>query len=278
MSDDPTLRLAFSCDTLSFDTVFTQQGSVTAQLMVYNRNASALVIDRVWQEKGNVFSINIDGEADLDRLTNIQINGGDSLFVFIRVSDFGETTENTPVLIEDLLHFHLATGTTQDVLLEAYAQDAGDPYEPTDENHTADTGHNVIRVGEALAEALEKHLEEERQRTKAKHLAEKKDFSRLKDLAKDAFREGGSSYLRNCSNHLSKEVYAEMGLGDIHPSYEQTPPEGAILMQCRYCIRHQSGLCRKDSRPLYLKNGNNILILEFDCSRCEMLVKAPAGS
>ena len=124
VSDDPTLRLAFSCDTLSFDTVFTQQGSVTAQLMVYNRNASALVIDRVWQEKGNVFSINIDGEADLDRLTNIQINGGDSLFVFIRVSDFGETTENTPVLIEDLLHFHLANGATQSVLLETYAQNA----------------------------------------------------------------------------------------------------------------------------------------------------------
>ncbi|MBQ6311518.1 MAG: U32 family peptidase [Bacteroidales bacterium] len=135
---------------------------------------------------------------------------------------------------------------------------------------------NGIRA--ELAESLEAYLEEERQRIKAKYIAEKKDFSCLKDLAKEAFKEGGSSYLRNCSNRLSKEVYKELGLSDIRPSYEQAPPEGAILMQCRYCIRHQLGLCRKDSRPLYLKNGNNILTLEFNCSRCEMLVKAPAGS
>ena len=135
---------------------------------------------------------------------------------------------------------------------------------------------NGIRA--ELAEALESYLEEERQRTKAKYIAEKKDFSRLKDLAKEAFREGGSSYLRNCSNRLAKEVYTQLGLSDIQPSFEQAPPKEAILMRCKYCIRHQSGLCRKDSRPLYLKNGNNILILEFDCSRCEMLVKAPAGS
>ena len=69
-----------------------------------------------------------------------------------------------------------------------------------------------------------------------------------------------------------------MGLSDIQPSYEQVPPKGAVLMQCNYCIRYQMGLCGKDKRPLYLNNGNNILTLEFNCPRCEMLVKAPAGS
>ena len=44
MSDDASLRLSFSCDTLSFDTVFTEQGSATAQVMVYNRNKNAVVI------------------------------------------------------------------------------------------------------------------------------------------------------------------------------------------------------------------------------------------
>ena len=129
-----------------------------------------------------------------------------------------------------------------------------------------------------LAESLEQYLEEERQRIKAKYIAEKKDFYLLKNLAFEAFREGGSSYLRNCSNRLSKEVYTALGLSDIQPSFEQKPPKDAIQMRCKYCIRDQLGLCKKeklnskDNRRLFLKNGNNTLSLEFDCSRCEMVV------
>lgn len=155
-----------------------------------------------------------------------------------------------------------------------------------------------------LAESLEQYLEEERQRkttttqaiTKASTQAntitnaEKKDFSLLKDLAKAAFKEGNASYLRNCSNRLSKEVYTELGLSDIQPSFEQAPPKDAILMRCKYCIRYQIGMCKKEikeinrsngnssiSHSLYLKNGANTLSLTFDCSRCEMLVKSPSG-
>ena len=124
VSDDPTLRLRFSTDTLSFDTVFTETGSATLQLMVYNRNANALCIDRVWLEKGTVFRVNVDGEPDMERLTNIVLNGGDSLFVFVRLTEEYKSGSDDPVLIEDLLHFHLKAGTTQDVVLEAYGQDA----------------------------------------------------------------------------------------------------------------------------------------------------------
>ncbi len=122
VSDDPSLRLSFSADTVRFDTLFTEQGSATMQLKVYNRNASAILIDRVWLEDGEAFRVNMDGEADLSRITRLQINGGDSLFVFIRVTDFGKMTEDSPVRIEDLLHFHLQSGVTQEVLLEAYGQ------------------------------------------------------------------------------------------------------------------------------------------------------------
>lgn len=123
-SDDPSLRLAFSCDTLSFDTVFTEQSSATLQLMVYNRNASALIIDRIWLEDGEAFAVNIDGEPKLDQLTNLQINGSDSMFVFVRVTDFGKMAEDGAIRIEDMLHFHLANGATQQVLIEAFAQNA----------------------------------------------------------------------------------------------------------------------------------------------------------
>ena len=122
VSDDPTLRLSFSTDTLCFDTVFTAQGSATAQVMVYNRNASALIVDRVWLTDGKAFFVNVDGEPQLDRLTNLQINGGDSAFVFIRV-EIDPTGSNTPLLVTDQLHFHLANGTTQQIQLEAYGQD-----------------------------------------------------------------------------------------------------------------------------------------------------------
>lgn len=122
VSDDPSLRLAFSCDTLRFDTVFTAQGSATLQMLVYNRNASALLIDGVWLEDGKAFRANVDGEPDLQRLTSLQLNGGDSMYVFVRV-EIDPTNENNPVLVNDKLSFHLSSGTTQTVVFEAYGQD-----------------------------------------------------------------------------------------------------------------------------------------------------------
>ena len=121
VSDDPSLQLTFSCDTLSFDTVFTAQGSATAQLMVYNRNINALEIDRVWLTNSTAFRVNVDGEADMSRLKHITINGGDSMFVFVRV-EIDPLNSNSPLLVNDQLHFHLANGNSQEVELEAYGQ------------------------------------------------------------------------------------------------------------------------------------------------------------
>ena len=124
VSDDPSLRLAFSADTICFDTLFTEQGSATAQLVVYNPNKNALVVDKIWMEDGEAFRANIDGEPALERLTELTIFGKDSILVFLRVTDFGPMAEEGAILIEDRLHFHLATGATQDVVLEAYAENA----------------------------------------------------------------------------------------------------------------------------------------------------------
>ena len=122
VSDNPSLRLVFSSDTVRFDTVFTEQGSSTIQLKVYNPHKSALKIDRVWLEDGTSFRVNVDGEPQLNRLTNLQINGHDSIFVFIRAT-IDSTNVNNPVLICDRLCFHLRSGATQAVQLEAYGQD-----------------------------------------------------------------------------------------------------------------------------------------------------------
>ena len=121
VSDDPSMRLSFSCDTLRFDTVFTDQGSATSRLMVYNRNNAAIEIERVSMSVGAEFHINIDGESAPKHMTHFVINGHDSAFVFVRV-DIDPNNENNPFLVTDQLHFHLQNGVSQSVQLEAYGQ------------------------------------------------------------------------------------------------------------------------------------------------------------
>ena len=44
---NPNLRLSFSVDTLSFDTVFTNIGSATKSFMIYNHNDKPLLISNI---------------------------------------------------------------------------------------------------------------------------------------------------------------------------------------------------------------------------------------
>lgn len=120
--DDPTCRLVFSSDTVRFDTVFTTLGSATAQLMVRNPYANALRISRIGLADGRFFHVNVDGENNLSRMENIEIRGGDSLFVFINVL-IDPQSSATPVLVSDVLYF-IVNGNRQQVTLEAYGQDA----------------------------------------------------------------------------------------------------------------------------------------------------------
>ena len=121
ISDDPTLRLTFSHDTVLFDTVFTTMGSSTKQVMVYNPNKNAIHIDQVSMREGKYFKINLDGENNPEQLRDITLRGGDSLFVFIRTY-IDPLNENSPVFIEDDIAFGV-NGNTQKINLQAYGQD-----------------------------------------------------------------------------------------------------------------------------------------------------------
>ncbi len=121
VSDDPSLRLCFSQDTLRFDTVFTTVGSATQSVIIYNPNPNAVIISKVAQAQQRYFSINLDGENDLDRLVNLRINGQDSLILFVNVY-IDPQDKNTPVLVEDAVVFE-TNGNTQTLTLEAYGQD-----------------------------------------------------------------------------------------------------------------------------------------------------------
>lgn len=121
LSNDPTLRITFSHDTVHFDTVFTATSSSTKKLMVYNPNKNAIAIQQIAMKDGRYFRINVDGENNLDYLKDITIRGGDSLFIFIR-TDIDQQNSHTPVLLEDDILFVL-TQHTQQVTLQAYGQD-----------------------------------------------------------------------------------------------------------------------------------------------------------
>jgi hypothetical protein len=120
---DPSLRLDFSTDTIFFDTVFTTIGSVTQRLMVYNNNDHKLVISSIALAGGgnSCFRINIDGTPSLS-ISNVGIDGHDSLFIFIRVT-VDPTGQGTPFIIADSIVFTV-NGNLQDVKLVAWGQNA----------------------------------------------------------------------------------------------------------------------------------------------------------
>ena len=128
ISSDPTLTLCFSHDSVLFDTVFTDIGSSTKRVMIYNPNQNALSISRVAMKDGRYFHINLDGENNIDNLKDITIRGGDSLFMFVRVN-INPLDLNTPVLVEDTVTF-LVNNNLQYIALQAYGQNVHVLHDP----------------------------------------------------------------------------------------------------------------------------------------------------
>ena len=120
VSADPSLQIYFSHDTVLFDTVFTDMGTSTHRVMIYNPNKNAVSIKQVSMQEGKYFHINLDGENDLDKLRDVIVRGEDSLFLFIR-AHIDPLDENSPVLIEDNIAF-LVNDQTQRITLQAYGQ------------------------------------------------------------------------------------------------------------------------------------------------------------
>jgi len=121
LTTSPDARLSFSADTVEFDTVFTSIGSSTRTLMIYNPNANAVRISRVWWKRGQCFFANIDGENNSSHWHDIDLYGGDSLFLFIRtqIDPYGN---NTHPIEYDTLFFEV-NGHRQHIAVQAYGMD-----------------------------------------------------------------------------------------------------------------------------------------------------------
>lgn len=116
------VRLAFSVDTVAFDTVITKQGTATKQFVVYNRgdkmvNISSIKVAGVSEAN---FFLNVDGVKG-DEFHDVEVRGGDSIYVFVE-SYIGETNLSQPVKMLDRIDFE-TNGVTQSVILSAWAQD-----------------------------------------------------------------------------------------------------------------------------------------------------------
>lgn len=117
------VSLAFSTDTIMFDTVFTTIGSTTAWLKVYNLERKPVKIDRIFLAGGqqSQFRVNIDGKPATS-VTNYEIAAGDSIYIFVEVT-VDPNNSNNPMIISDSIVF-VNKNNIQDVKLVAWGQDA----------------------------------------------------------------------------------------------------------------------------------------------------------
>ncbi len=122
---DSNVRLEFSMDTLRFDTVFTEIGSATRILKVYNRNDQRISISSIGLENGaaSKFRVNIDGIAAA-QATDIEIPAEDSIYIFVEVTiDPDAPLSISPFVIHENIVFE-TNGNIQEVVLEAWGQNA----------------------------------------------------------------------------------------------------------------------------------------------------------
>ena len=114
--------LEFSCDTLAFDTVFTELGTPTKRFTVYNRHKKMLNISSVKLEgtSGGRFYLNVDGMTG-EEFHDVEIRGEDSIFVFVEAY-IDPTNKNNPIEIKDNVQF-VTNGVAQRVLVTAWGQD-----------------------------------------------------------------------------------------------------------------------------------------------------------
>jgi hypothetical protein len=121
-TNDPGAKLSFSRDTVLFDTIFNTIGSTTSILKVYNRNNRAVRVSSIILEGGenSQYRMNVNGLPGV-AFTDIEILGGDSIFVFVEVTV--DPSDSLHPFVEDRIKF-VTNGNEQRVLLLAWGWDA----------------------------------------------------------------------------------------------------------------------------------------------------------
>lgn len=122
---NPADKLEFSADTLRFDTVFTELGSATRILKIYNRHSKSIRVGKIYLENGaqSRFNLNVDGLPG-DSHENLEIAPKDSLYVFAEVTVNPDAPPSaSPFVISENIVFE-TNGNVQKVVVEAWGQNA----------------------------------------------------------------------------------------------------------------------------------------------------------
>lgn len=123
-------------------------------------------------------------------------------------------------------------------------------------------------------------MSENQKDTKTKDQAQQ-----LPDNGKGSFHSISSyqqPYMYNIANRLAHSFYEQEGMSDITPAFEIRKPSSPLVMQCRYCLRHELGQCKKSHKqsgllkePLHLRLADGRTFrLEFECKKCQMNIYA----
>ena len=95
------VKLQFSSDTITFDTVFASVGSITKKLTIYNNNNFDVSSNiKLKGLSAANFRMNIDG-APGNTQNNILIPKNDSIFIFIEVT-INPSLNTTPYILSDI--------------------------------------------------------------------------------------------------------------------------------------------------------------------------------
>jgi len=145
-------KLLFSVDTLTFDTVFTQMGSFTTLVKIYNPQAQEVNIANIKLQRGSAsfFHLNIDG-ASGNTANNVKIAAFDSIYVFATVN-IDPNNAQSPFLITDSLIATL-NGNPFVLPMEAYGQNANYVVDSVLQNATWSPGLPYVIIHSAQVAA-----------------------------------------------------------------------------------------------------------------------------
>ncbi len=89
-------------------------------------------------------------------------------------------------------------------------------------------------------------------------------------------------YHANIYNRMAADFYRSCGAEIESYAFESDTRtiDKIELMRCRYCLKYELGWCKKQQsskqarpqEPYFLRQGNQLLQLHFDCKNCQMII------
>ncbi len=296
-------NLAFSVDTLVFDTVFTTIGSTTQQFKIYNKDKSTISIEEIELMGGtkSPFRINVDGLKGTKQ-SNIQLEGGDSLFAFVEVT-LNVNNQSLPLIVEDSIRFR-TNGVDQYIHLAVWGQDAyfhyqdlnagtwkadkphviydfaavGFPKLDSNKTLTIEAGAKIHFHKNSLLYVYKSALNVTGE--KDKEIVFQGD--RLESFYKDVAGQWYGIYLQEALPSSFNYAIIKNGTAGIHaygsssnPDYSVKVTNSKILNHASYGVFLFDGSRIKMENTLVAKNGRNALFVlqggSFNLNHCNLL-------